>query len=340
MKRKDINALRLKNILTKDKKISDIYQKLKLILSEHRKKNLFVIAVSGGPDSMALAALSKVIMNEGKYKFFFVLVDHGIRKNSFQEATQVKRLLKKHNINLDILKNKKKIYKNIQKNARDLRYDLLTKYCKEKKSKCLLVAHHQDDQIETFLMRLSRGSGVEGLSSMSQTTNLKHSIKLIRPFLDFKKGQLVYISKKVFRKTFEDPSNRNKKFLRTNIRDLRNTLQKKGLDFQRIVRSIQNISSTKEAINFYVARSIKKFVKFKKKETVLDFKQFQKEPEEVKFKIINSIVKKRAISYYPPRSKKVLNLIKGFQGKNLKKCTLGGCIFEKKHDFLYVSREF
>ena len=189
-------------------------------------------------------------------------------------------------------------------------------------------------------MRLSRGSGVEGLSSMSQTTNLKHSIKLIRPFLDFKKGQLVYISKKVFRKTFEDPSNRNKKFLRTNIRDLRNTLQKKGLDFQRIVRSIQNISSTKEAINFYVAKNIKKFVKFKKKETVLDFKQFQKEPEEVKFKIINSIVKKRAISYYPPRSKKVLNLIKGFQGKNLKKCTLGGCIFEKKHDFLYVSREF
>ena len=59
MKRKDINALRLKNILTKDKKISDIYQKLKLILSEHRKKNLFVIAVSGGPDSMS-CCLSKI----------------------------------------------------------------------------------------------------------------------------------------------------------------------------------------------------------------------------------------------------------------------------------------
>ena len=62
--------------------------------------------------------------------------------------------------------------------------------------------------------------------------------------------------------------------------------------------------------------------------------------EEVKFKIINRIVKNRALSYYPPRSQKVLNLISRFEAKNPKKCTLGGCIFERKKNLLHVTREF
>ena len=135
-------------------------------------------------------------------------------------------------------------------------------------------------------------------------------------------------------------SNRNKKFLRTNIRDLIKILESKGLHFDQIVRSIKNISSTKDAINFYVNQSLKKFVKFRKKDAILDLNMFKKEPEEVKFKIINKIVKNRTDSYYPPRSKKVLNLINGFERSDLKKCTLGGCIFERKNNLLHVSKEF
>ena len=339
MRRKNSNVLRLKDVFTKDKKIKEVYSKLKLVLSRHKKNSPFVIAVSGGPDSMALTALSHVLMKEKNYKIFFVLVDHGIRRNSHKEALQVKKLLKINNIDLKILRNKKKIVSNIQKNARDIRYGLLIKYCKKNKAQSLLTAHHQDDQIETFLIRLSRGSGVEGLSSMNETTKLKHGVNLIRPFLEFKKIQLSYISNKVFGKTFKDPSNKNKNFLRTNIRDLKKILQNKGLNFEKIIRSIKNISSSKEAINFYVARSIKKFVKFRKKETILNLKQFRKEPKEIRFRIINNIVKKRTNSYYPPRSEKVLNLINNFQANNLKKCTLGGCIFERKRSFLYVSKE-
>jgi len=339
MRRKNSNVLRLKDVFTKDKKIKEVYSKLKLVLSRHKKNSPFVIAVSGGPDSMALTALSYVLMREKNYKIFFVLVDHGIRSNSHKEALQVKKLLKINNIDLKILRNKKKIVSNIQKNARDIRYSLLIKYCKKNKAQSLLTAHHQDDQIETFLIRLSRGSGVEGLSSMSETTKLKHGVNLIRPFLEFEKIQLNYISNKVFGKTFKDPSNKNKNFLRTNIRDLKKILQNKGLNFEKIIRSIKNISSSKEAINFYVAKSIKKFVKFRKKETILNLKQFRKEPKEIRFRIINNIVKKRTNSYYPPRSEKVLNLINNFQTNNLKKCTLGGCIFERKRSFLYVSKE-
>ena len=340
MKRKDLNAVKLKDVFNQDKKISAIYLKLKSILSKYKLNNSFAVAVSGGPDSMALAFLSKLLMDQTKYRIHFVLVDHRLRKNSKKEALKVKNILKKKGINLTVLTNSQKINKNIQKNARDLRYDLLIKFCKRHKVKSLLTAHHKDDQVETFLIRLSRGSGVEGLSSMSQSTNLKYGIKLIRPFLELNKYDLQYISNKVFKKIIKDPSNKNKKFLRTNIRELSRTLENKGLNFDQIIRSIKNISSTKEAINFYVNRSLKKFVKFKKKETILDLKMFRKEPQEVKFKIINRIVKNRASSYYPPRSQKVLNLINRFEAKDPKKCTLGGCIFERKKNLLHVTREF
>ena len=340
MKRKDLNAVKLKDVLNQDKKISAIYLKLKSILSKYKLNNSFAVAVSGGPDSMALAFLSKLLMDQTKYRIHFVLVDHGLRKNSKKEALKVKNILKKKGINLTVLTNSKKINKNIQKNARDFRYELLIKFCRRNKIKSLLTAHHKDDQVETFLIRLSRGSGVEGRSSMSQSTNLKYGIKLIRPFLELNKYDLQYISNKVFKKTIKDPSNKNKKFLRTNIRELSKTLENRGLNFDQIIRSIKNISSTKEAINFYVNRSLKQFVKFKKKETILDLKMFRKEPQEVKFKIINRIVKNRASSYYPPRSQKVLNLINRFEAKDPKKCTLGGCIFERKKNLLHVTREF
>jgi len=249
MRKKNSNALRLKNVLIKDKKIKEIYSKLKKVITKNKIKSPFVVGISGGPDSMALAALSYVVMKEKKLKIYFVLVDHRIRKNSYKEAIKVKKLLKKININLNIVKNKKKILSNIQRNARDIRYDLLKKFCKQKSAKSILVAHHKDDQIETFLIRLSRGSGIEGLSSMGEVAKLDGSIKLVRPFLDFEKKELVYISKKVFGTTIKDPSNKNKKFLRTNIRDLKKILENKGLNFNKIILSISNIKSSKEAIN-------------------------------------------------------------------------------------------
>ena len=132
MKRKSLNVQKLKNTLPKDKKILNLYSKLQKILSKNKNSKSFTVAVSGGPDSMALAGLSSILMGEKKHKVFFALVDHGIRKDSAKEAKQVKKLLQKQNIKLEILKNKKKIIKNIQKNAREARYELLSKFCKKK----------------------------------------------------------------------------------------------------------------------------------------------------------------------------------------------------------------
>ena len=340
MKRKSLNVPKLKQNLLEDKKVTNLYSKLKKNLSKNKNCKSLIIAVSGGPDSMALAGLANMIVEEKRYKIYFALVDHGIRKNSHKEALGVKKLLKKQNMKLTILTNKKKITKNIQKNARDIRYELLTKFCNKNKSKFLVTAHHQDDQIETFFIRLSRGSGIEGLSSMSEKTKIKNNIILLRPFLEINKKDLSYVAKRIFGKSIKDPTNSNKKFLRTKIRDLKKILEQKGLDIKSIARSIKNISSTKDAINFYVSKSMRKFVKFKKKETILNLSDFKKEPEEIKFRIINRVVRMRAKTYYPPRSQKVLNLINRFEDNKLKKCTLGGCMFEKRKNLLHVSREF
>ena len=120
-------------------------------------------------------------------KFDYVLVDHNIRKNSSQEALKVKKLLKKNNVNLNIILNTKKIYKNIQGEARNLRYQKLAEYCKRKKINTLLTAHNLEDQVETFFIRLSRGSGLRGLSGMIPLSKIYNKINLFRPLLDTKK---------------------------------------------------------------------------------------------------------------------------------------------------------
>ena len=163
MSKKDSNVLKL-NRLSSNKKILLTYSNFKSQINSLVKKNSFLVAVSGGPDSLALSVLSNAYGEEKKNKVHFVLVDHGIRKNSSKEALAVKSLLKKKGLTLNILKNKKKINKNIQSYARNIRYELLLNYCKKHKIKFIMTGHHKDDQIETFLIRLSRGSGVQGLS--------------------------------------------------------------------------------------------------------------------------------------------------------------------------------
>ena len=200
MKRKSLNAQKLNKTLLKNKKILKLYSKLKKVLSKYRNCKSFTVAVSGGPDSLALTGLCKILLSEKKYKVFFALVDHNLRRNSNVEAKQVKNLLKKNSIKLVVLKNKKRINKNIQKNAREIRYDLLSNFCKKEGVKHLLTAHHLDDQVETFFIRLSRGSGVEGLSSMMEKTKLRYNINLLRPFLDINKEELNYIAIKIFKK--------------------------------------------------------------------------------------------------------------------------------------------
>ena len=240
---KNSNAI-LKDGFKKDETIFKTYLDFKKNLKNLKLKSS-IIAISGGPDSLALAALSKRYSLELKIKFFYILINHNLRKNSKYEAAQVKKLLKKHNIELKVLDNKKLISKNIQGEARKIRYNMLLNFSKKHNVKTILTAHNLEDQVETFFIRLSRGSGLTGLSGMKKLSNLDKKVKLFRPLLDTKKETLIKISSKVFGKYFSDPSNKDNKYLRTKIRNLKNPLLKSGISYDQIIRSINNLASSK-----------------------------------------------------------------------------------------------
>ena len=328
----------LKNAFKDFEDLSTIYLNFKKKINNLKKKS-YLVAISGGPDSLALSALTKAYSLEKKIKFYYVLVDHKIRSNSSKEAKQVKRLLKTRNINLVILTNKTKIKKNIQGQARNIRYEMLLKYSKKNKIKTLITAHNLEDQVETFFIRLSRGSGLTGLSAMKQLSKIDKDVSLFRPFLDIKKEILIKISKTVFGKYFKDPSNNNSKFLRTNIRKLKKPLSKSGINYDQIIKSINNLAASKATLDEYHQKIFKGVTIKLNNEININLKKFNKYNLDIKIRVINDSIKSLKKNYYNPRAYKVINLINQIKMKRFNKSTLGGCVFTKKKDFLSLKSE-
>ena len=221
----------LKHLNTK--KISNVFKEFSNSLMV---KEDLAVAVSGGPDSLALAYLAKCYSIKNKIKVKYFIVDHKLRKESSLEAKTVKSILKKIDINCKILKwNGKKPSKNIQAEARDKRYSLLANECKKSSIKYLLLGHHINDLFENFFIRLVRGSGLKGLISLSKNAKYKNeNLNILRPLLDLEKNDLLNISKKVFNFFIKDPSNINKDYKRTRIRNLLHLLEKEGLDKKKL----------------------------------------------------------------------------------------------------------
>jgi tRNA(Ile)-lysidine synthase len=332
------SSVNLKNGFENVKDLSNIFFNFKNKLDSLNKRS-YTVAVSGGPDSLALVALTKAYSYTKKTKFRYVLIDHNIRKNSAQEAKKVKNLLKKNKINLKIILNKKKITKNIQSLARKTRYESLSNYCIKNKINTLLTAHNLEDQVETFFIRLSRGSGLKGLSSMNSLSKIDNKIILYRPLLDTKKKFLIKISKNVFGKYFKDPSNKDLKYLRTKVRNLKKHLENSGIEYDQIIKSINNLAQSKSTLEQYQKKIFNDVIKGKKKEILLNFKKFKEYNREIKIAIINESIKRLKNNYYNPRSKKVENLIQSIEKRNFKKSALGGCVFTIKKDNLCLKTE-
>ena len=332
MSKKNSSAI-LKNTFCDFEELSLIYSNFKNKLDKLKRKS-YVVAISGGPDSLALAALSKAYSFEKKTIFHYVLINHNIRSNSSKEAEQVKALLNIYDIKLNVLKNNSVIKKNIQGQARKIRYEMLNTYCVKKNVKTILTGHNLDDQVETFFIRLSRGSGLTGLSAMKLLSKLDKKIDLYRPLLDVKKNSLIKISKKIFKKYIIDPSNKDTKFLRTKIRNLKRPLLKSGINYDQIIKSINNLASSREVLDQYLEEIFKDLIRVSKKQIFIDYKKFKKLNLEVKIQVINKCVKVLKKNYYNLRSKKVNLLISTIEKHNFKKATLGGCLFFKKKDDL------
>ena len=180
-----------------DKKIFETFEEFEKSLNT---KEELAVAVSGGPDSVALAFLVKCYSLKNKIKVKYFTVNHKLRKESCSEAKTVQNILKKINIDCKILPwNGKKPSKNIQALARDKRYFLLAGECRKNNIRNLLLGHHLDDLSENFLIRIVRGSGLNGLISFNKNTKYKdQKLNILRPLLDVKKKDLIHIATKVF----------------------------------------------------------------------------------------------------------------------------------------------
>ena len=337
MSKKNSNVI-LKNEFKDFNNLPEIFKEFKKKLNKLKSRKCLV-AVSGGPDSLALTALSMAYSFKTKTKFYYVLINHNIRKNSKIEAGKVKLLLKLHGVDLKIINIKRKISKNIRSEARNQRYKLLVSYCNKYNIKIILTAHNLEDQVETFFIRLSRGSGLTGLSSMRFSSTLTDKIKLVRPLLEVKKKYLISISKKIFGKFFKDPSNTRNKFLRTRIRALQKPLLKSGINYDSIFRSISHLASSKLVLDDYYKQLSKDIITKSKNSVNINLENFSNLNNEIKIRIINDSIRFIKKNYYNPRSKKVEYLINKLGQKNFTKYTLGGCLFFKNNDRIWLKKE-
>jgi tRNA(Ile)-lysidine synthase len=214
-----------------------------------------VLAVSGGPDSTALmwlAARWRAKRKRGP-KLIAVTVDHGLRAESAREARAVKRLARKLEIEHRTLRwTGKKPKTGIQQAAREMRYRLLGEAAQKVGARHILTAHTLDDQAETVLFRLARGSGVAGLRGMARLSLLPASgereITLVRPLLGLPKSRLLATLAAAKVPFADDPSNRDPRFTRPRLRELMPRLAAEGLDATGLARFARRMARVDRAI--------------------------------------------------------------------------------------------
>ncbi len=348
MKKKNLSAKKtIHNFYFKkldDPRIKRIYSNFKKKISSYIP-NTFCVAVSGGVDSMALSFLAKCYSLENNKKIYFFIVDHKLRKNSTFEANLVKKKLKLFQISSDILTIKKINKKiNLQSFARDNRYKLIINQSLTKKIDMILTAHHADDLIENFFIRLLRGSGLKGLISFSKIKSkvtLDNKIFILRPLLDTPKKDLIYISKNTFNFNVNDPSNLDDKFLRVKLRKLISNLEKYGLTFNKFKLSLKNLSKSNNAIDYYVKKNINDNSNYLKLTNSIILKDdFLKQPDEIVFRSFSELIKKIGKKDTFARGAKVENLLKYLRStNNYAKKTLSGCIIQKLENSVIISSE-
>ncbi len=222
-----------------------------------------VLAVSGGPDSTALMLLAARWRDslKTKPKLIAVTIDHGLRKESKREAAAVGRLARKLKIAHRTLRwNGRKPQTGLQEAAREARYRLLGDAARKVRATHVLTAHTLDDQAETVLIRISRGSGLTGLGAMTRLSalpgNEDRSIVLVRPLLDVSKARLVATLDAAKIPYADDPSNRDPRFTRARLRGLMGALAREGLDAQRLALLARRLKRADTAIEAAVKRAV------------------------------------------------------------------------------------
>jgi tRNA(Ile)-lysidine synthase len=251
-----------------------------------------VLAVSGGPDSTALMWLAAQWRGRLKTgpKLLAVTIDHGLRKDSSAEARAVKKLAASLGVQHATLRwSGSKPSSGLPAAARDARYALLAKAAHKAGAVCILTAHTRDDQAETFLMRLARGSGLAGLAAMARQTR-RRGVVLVRPLLDVPKSRLVATLARAKVSFADDPTNRDTAFTRPRWRQLLPQLADEGVDARNIARLVVRLARANAALDAVVDRAEGLLVQHHGRRQTIEVNAFLTLPDEVRLRLLHRAI--------------------------------------------------
>ena len=290
-----IRRLLLGSVMSGDENSPISARDAKQLFAGLKSAPALVVAVSGGPDSIALmwlAARWRKSLAHGP-RLIAVTVDHGLRPEAAREARDVKRLagsldLPHRTMRWTGLKPKT----GVPAAARDARYRLLVQAARATGATHVLTAHTRDDQAETLLMRLLRGSGIAGLSAMAGLTE-REGIALARPLLDVPKSRLIATLKRARVNFADDPTNRDTAFTRPRLRALLPALAAEGGNVRNLARLATRLGRANAAVEL-MADGAERFLALRDIDRVprgagvrsFEARAFAALPEEVRLRLL------------------------------------------------------
>ena len=304
------------------------------------------IGVSGGADSLALALLASEWARARGGEAVALTVDHGLRPESRQEARRVATWMKARRLPHRILCwSGAKPGTGLQAAARQARYELMTGWCRARGVLHLLVAHHMEDQAETFVLRLGRGSGADGLSCMSAVSEMPW-VRLVRPLLGVPGARLRAGLVARGQAWIDDPSNRDPTFARVRIRTAMARLADEGLADEglvadRLAAAAARLGHARNALEHQTARLLARRVRlFPAGYCIVDGAAFAAVPEDIGMRGLARILMCIGGQPYGPRRERLERLYGALAGGRLARPrTLGGCLVGPRRGAVLVSRE-
>lgn len=300
------------------------------------------VGVSGGPDSMALCRLLS-LWSKGTI-IHAITVDHGLRAEAADEAQRVGNIVGAWpNVRPVTLRwEGDKPDSRILEEARAARYALMSEYMKQHGIRDLFIAHHQDDQAETFLIRLAKGSGLDGLAAMKDRQE-RDGIILHRPLLNISKNDLIAFCGTEHIDFMRDPTNENEQYLRPRLRAAKEILEEEGLSAKRLSVTAARLNRARTALEVGASDLFDRAIKAQKNGCTLDWNILRAAPEELILRVLLRCVD----TLYPeedyaPRMEKMESLLhRLLNEEGFKSATLGGCLFaiSRKNGTLSIEKE-
>jgi tRNA(Ile)-lysidine synthase len=298
------------------------------------------LAVSGGGDSMALMWLAARWAGEamGSPRLTVLTVDHGLRPDSGKEARWVVERARQLGLAAGVLEwLGDKPAAGVQARAREARYQLLIGWCIDHGADALVTAHSLNDQAETFLMRLARGSGVDGLAAMR--TVREDVVTIVRPLLGVPQARLRRTLVAAGESWIEDPSNSDPRYERVRWRKALELLETEGLAPAMIALSASRLARARQALEHATSRLEASAVAHQGEAATLQVAALEKEPEELIVRLLQRLVMRYGAGGEPPQLSALERLSAWISAGKGGGRTLAGCRVMRRKEAVRIVRE-